>query len=79
MAIKKTKAIKKQHKNLTASNLQEALWNTISMLKDGSIDAKIANAMAKQSSEICKIEKLKLDQARLLEKVGKTSVQKFLN
>lgn len=55
-------------KKLTSINLQNTLWDVINLLKSGKIDAKTATAMAKQSAEICKIERLKLAKQKVSKK-----------
>ena len=45
----------------TADVLTQGLLATFVLLKKGKVDPKVANAMASQSREICRIAKLKLE------------------
>jgi len=63
---------------LTAKNLQESLWETHRALREKKIDPKTANSMAKQVTEICRIQKLQLEAAKLSGKLTKTEAKKLL-
>lgn len=63
---------------LTARNLQESLWETHLLLKQGKINSKVANSMAKQSAEICRIQKLQIEAAKLTGKLTVDDRNKFL-
>ncbi len=62
--VKKTKkqTIKNQPaQDLTASNLKNLLWETLQGIKNGKIEAKDGNAVAAQSREICRVQKMQID------------------
>ena len=63
---------------LTALNLQNALWETLQGIKSGSVDAKNANAIAKQSAEICRIQKAQIDAAKLTGKMTKAEAKRLM-
>lgn len=45
---------------LTANNLKNALWTTLQGIKDGSVDAGNADAIASQAREILRTVKVQL-------------------
>ena len=63
---------------LTARNLQESLWETHLLLKAGKINSKVANSMAKQSAEICRIQKLQIEAMKLVGKATQTDKKKLI-
>ena len=77
MAIRKTSQRKTQ-KALTAKNLQESLWEVHQALRAGETTPKIVNSMAKQVTEICRVQKLQLEAAKLSGKLTKTEAKKLL-
>jgi len=46
---------------LTAKGLTGILWSTLQGLKSGKLDPKVANSIAGQSREICRVAKLQLE------------------
>lgn len=50
---------------LTATNLKNALWETLNNVKEGKIDAGQADSVASQAREILRTTKVQLDIARL--------------
>lgn len=48
-------------KNLNATNLKEALWDTLQELRNGKIEAGQADSIASQAREILRTVKIQLD------------------
>lgn len=51
-------------KTLTSSNLAHTLWGTVQKLEKGDVEVAVANSIAMQSREICRVAKLTLDAKR---------------
>jgi len=74
-----TKTIKApKMKELTAENLKQDLWETLQSIKSGDVGAREANAIARQSTEICRIQKVQLEAAKLMGKMTKVDAKKLL-
>lgn len=52
-------------KDLTSTNLQNVLWETLNQVKSKRIRPNEANAIAAQAREICRISKITLEHMRL--------------
>lgn len=63
VAAKKVKAAKSVE--LSADNLKNVLWDTLLEVKAEVVKPQVANAIAKQSNEICKVTKLQMDIMKL--------------
>ena len=50
---------------LTASSLQNELWDTLKQLKSGTIKPLEANAISAQAREICRVTQLQIEISRL--------------
>ena len=58
---KKKPAEKATMKTLTASNLANTLWATLNDVKEGLIETPVANSVAAQSREICRVVRMQID------------------
>ena len=48
-------------KALTAGNLTKTLWNTLQGVQNGKVEPQVANSIAGQSREICRVVKLQME------------------
>lgn len=55
---------KMQKQKLTATNLKDALWDTLQQLQDGKIEAGQADSISSQAREILRTVKIQLDISR---------------
>jgi len=76
---KKTDTIVIKQPKLSASNLQQALWETLQDLKSDKVSASTANSIAGQVRGIISITRLQLQVTKLAGKAPNKQVTGFIN